>query len=306
MDFSVTILGANSAVPAHDRNQTCQVVTVGNELYLVDCGESTQIQLRKYKVRFSKINNIFISHLHGDHYLGLMGVISTFHLNRRKVPLTIFGPKGLDEIIVTHLKHANTKLAYPLKFVPTDPDQKTLLVDDKTHQVYSFPLKHRLPCTGFYFIEKPKPRNLIKEKLQEQKLSLESIETLKSGKDYLDDQGNVLYALEEYTYPPAPLRKYAFCSDTIYDPELVPFIQGVDLLYHEATFMNEEAVRAKETFHSTAAQAGAIARDGGVKKLLLGHYSTRYSELTPLLLEAQAAFPNSFLSVEGETYCVGE
>ncbi|MDN3670996.1 ribonuclease Z [Echinicola jeungdonensis] len=306
MDFSVTILGANSAVPAHGRNQTCQVVTLGNQLYLVDCGESTQIQLRKYKVKFSKINNIFISHLHGDHYLGLMGVISTFHLNRRKDPLTIFGPKGLDEIIIAHLKHGNTKLNYPLKFIPTDPDKKSLLVDDNTHQVYSFPLKHRLPCTGFYFIEKPKPRNLVKEKLKDQKLSLEAIETLKSGKDFLDEEGNVLYPVEEFTYPPAPLRKYAFCSDTIYDPELVPFIKGVDLLYHEATFMNDEAVRARETFHSTAAQAGAIARAGKVKKLLLGHYSTRYSDLSPLLLEAQDIFPNSFLSVEGESYCVSE
>lgn len=303
MEFSVTILGSNSAVPAHDRNQTSQVVTIGNDLLMVDCGEATQIQIQRHKIKAHKINQIFISHLHGDHYLGLMGVISTFHLNKRQSPLTIFGPRGLDEIIITQLRYGNTKLNYPIRFVPTDPELPQLLVDAKRYKVSSFPLKHRLPCTGFLIEEKPGPRNLIKEKIQEHALSIQAINTLKSGKDFIDENGCHL-SVEAFTHAPAPLRKYAFCSDTIFDPGLIRYIRDVDVLYHEATFMETEAARATETFHSTAKQAATIALEGKVKKLLLGHYSTRYIELAPLLMEAEAVFTNSELSMEGQTYYI--
>ncbi|AWW28984.1 ribonuclease Z [Echinicola strongylocentroti] len=301
MEFSVTILGSNSAVPAHNRNQTSQIVTLGSKLLMVDCGEATQIQLQRYKIRSFKIDHIFISHLHGDHYLGLMGVISTFHLNKRKTPLTIYGPRGLDEIITTQLKYGNTKLNYPLHFVRTDPDEKQLLVDTKKFMVYSFPLKHRLPCTGFLIVEKPGLRHLIKEKLQEQPLSIPAINVLKHGKDFMDKDGNV-FTVEEFTSPPDPIRKYAFCSDTIFDETLVTYLKEADLLYHESTFMESECERAAETYHCTASQAATIAKKANVKQLLLGHYSTRYVELEPLLEEASSVFDRCQLSIEGETY----
>jgi ribonuclease Z len=305
LEFDVTVLGANSAIPAHGRNQTAQLVRLGHTYMLIDCGEGTQLQLRKFKLKFSKIDFIFISHLHGDHYLGLMGLISSFHLNKRDRLLTIFGPSGLDEIITVNLKHSNTKLNYPLRFVATDPNEQQLILEEKTFKVFSFPLQHRLPCTGFLIQEKPGLRNLIKEKLIQDKLPIQAILTLRSGKDFQDESGKTIYSLSEYTFPLKPLRSYAFCSDTIFDPGLVAYIKGVDLLYHEATFGDDEQVRAKETFHSTAAQAGEIARLGDVKKLLLGHYSTRYSDLTPILEQAKTNFPQSMLSVEGETYAVG-
>ena len=302
MDFEVTILGSGAASPAHGRNQTCQVVALGNSYFLVDCGESAQIQLKKHRIKLSKIDFIFISHLHGDHYLGLMGLISTMHLSKREKLLTIFGPKGLDEIITIQLKYSHLKLHYPIKFVPTTLKGKNLLLDLKYIQVYSFPLKHRIPCTGFSFEEKPRLRNLVKEKVHFAKLEIEAILTLRNGMDYLDKDGNVKYSAAEYTHPPAPLRKYAFCSDTVYDEDIISYVRDTSLLYHEATFMNLDEIRARETCHSTAAQAAAIAKSAGAKQLLLGHYSSRYVELQPLLEEARAVFEPSLLSEEGSTY----
>lgn len=277
---------------------------MGNSHFLVDCGESTQIQMKKYRVKSSKINHIFISHLHGDHYLGLMGLISTMHLSWREKPLTIFGPRGLDEIITVHLKHSNLKLHFPIRFVPTNPDGKNLLLEEKYVKVFSFPLKHRIPCTGFSFEEKPRLRNMVKEKVLDAKPGIDAILTLRTGKDFLDENGNVIYRAEEYTHPPAPLRKYAFCSDTVYDETIVSYIPDTTVLYHEATFMNIDETRARETCHSTAAQAAAIARSAQVKKLLLGHFSTRYSDLEPLLLEARSVFPESYIGEEGQTYWI--
>jgi ribonuclease Z len=303
LDFSVTILGSNSAAPAHDRNQTSQLVTIGRVSVLVDCGEGTQIQFRKFGVKTSRIEYILISHLHGDHYLGLMGILSTFHLNKRTKALTIFGPHGLDEIITVQLKHGNIKLNYPINFVALGGNESLQLIDHKYFEVYCFPTKHRIPCNGFYFREKPKQRNLVKSKLQERKISLEAINTLKAGRDFRDpDTGEVLYSLEDYTYPPDPPRSYAYSADTIYDPGLVEHFQDVDLLYHESTFMETEAARATETFHCTAKQAASIAKQANAKKLLLGHFSIRYKELDALLLEAQEVFPNAELSIEGKTH----
>jgi ribonuclease Z len=295
-------LGSGAASPSRGRNQTSQVVTSGNNCFLVDCGEAAQIQLKKYKIKLSRIDHIFISHLHGDHYLGLMGLISTMHLARRERLLTIFGPRGLDEIITVQLKHSHLKLHYPIKFVSTSQDGKRLLLDDKYLNIYSFPLKHRIPCTGFSFEEKPRMRNLIKEKIQSNKLGVDAILSLRNGLDYVNDEGNVTYRVEEYTYPPALPRKYAFCSDTLYDEDIIPYIRDSSLLYHEATFMNRDEIRAAETCHSTTAQAATIARSAGAKQLLLGHYSSRYVDLYPLLEEAKAIFEPSILSEEGATY----
>jgi len=305
LDFSVTILGSNSAAPAHDRNQTSQLVNIGKSAILVDCGEGTQVQFRKFGIKTAKLDYILISHLHGDHYLGLMGVISTFHLNKRIRPLTIFGPKGLDEIITVQLKYGNLRLNYPLHFVHTDPLKKSLIIEEKLFEVYSFPTKHRITCTGFLIKEKPKPRNLVKEELLKHNLEIEAINMLKSGKDFKDPISNrVIYSLDQFTYPPPPERAYAYSADTIYDRELIGYFAGADLLYHESTFMENEAERAKETFHSTASQAATIAKEARVKKLLLGHFSIRYKELDAMLLEAQEIFPDTELSIEGKTFFV--
>lgn len=304
MEFEVTILGSNSAIPAHGRNQTSQLVQVGGSFLLLDCGEGTQIQLRKFKLKFSRIDFIFISHLHGDHFYGLMGLISSFHLVKRERLLTIFGPRGLDEIITVQLKHSNTNLGFPLRFVSTQPEREELILEEKNFRVRTFPLSHRISCTGFLIEEKQGLRNLVKEKLQHQKLSLEAINTLRSGKDFLDAEGKILYEVSEFTHPQKPVRKYAYCSDTIYDPSLVQFIQGADLLYHESTFDDMEAKRASATFHSTARQAAMIAKAADVKKLLLGHYSSRYKNLSILLDQAKEEFPESDLSEEGITYVI--
>jgi ribonuclease Z len=305
LEFEVTILGSNSAIPAHGRNQTAQLVNVGLTSMLIDCGEGTQIQLRRFKLKYSRIENIFISHLHGDHYFGLMGMISTFHLHKRAKLLTIFGPQGLDDIITTQLKYSNTRLNFPLRFIQTNASEKELILEEKNYKVFSIPLKHRLPCTGFLIQEKPGLLRMKKEMLLEHKISVEAINVLRKGMDFINEKEGIRYLVKDFTLPPKPLRSYAFCSDTIYDPvDLVTNIQGVSTIYHESTFGEDEVLRAKETFHSTAAQAADIAKKAGAKKLLLGHFSTRYIDLDPLLMQAKSNFKNSFLSEEGITYSI--
>lgn len=300
-EFEVTILGNTSSIPVHGRNHTAQVIRFGQECLLLDCGEGTQIQMRKFKVKSSKISHIFISHLHGDHYLGLMGILSSYNLSKRTKALTIFGPKGLDEIITTQFRWSNTRLSYPLHFVETNSDGLNLLLDHPRFTVHSFPLTHRLPTTGFLIREKEGLRNLLKEKLQEKKIPLAAIQNLRTGKDFLDEKGN-LYSLKDYTHPLPPLRSYAFCSDTCFEPKLANYIDSPTLLYHESTFMELDAERAKVTFHSTAKQAAEIANLLKAKTLLLGHFSSRYIDLEEMLNEAKTVFTQSELSVEGITY----
>jgi ribonuclease Z len=285
----------------HGRNHTAQVIRFGQEFFLLDCGEGTQIQLRKYKVKASKISSIFISHLHGDHYLGLVGLLSSYHLSKRTEVLRIFGPRGLNEIITTHFRWSQTRLNYPLEFTETTTEGKITLFDHPQFTISSFPLQHRIPTTGFIIQEKVGLRSLIKEKLQESVLPLKAIQQLRLGQDYVASDG-INYFAKDYCYPLASLRSYAFCSDTTFNPSLAPYFEGVDLLYHEATFMEADGHRAAETFHCTASQAGQLAQLAGVKKLLLGHFSSRYPDLSDLLAEAQTVFPNSILSEEGITY----
>ncbi len=285
------------------RNHTAQVIRFGQEFFLLDCGEGTQIQLRKYKVKASKISSIFISHLHGDHYLGLIGLLSSFHLSKRTEVLRIFGPRGLNEIITTHFRWSQTRLNYPLEFTETTTVGKFTLIDHPQFTVSSFPLQHRIPTTGFIIQEKEGLRSLIKEKLEKSALPLEAIQRLRLGHDYLASDGTHYHA-KDYCHPSALLRSYAFCSDTTFDPSLIPYFEGVDLLYHEATFMEADSHRAAETFHCTAKQAGLLAQHAGVKKLLLGHFSSRYPDLNDLLAEAQTIFPNSLLSEEGICYSI--
>ena len=300
-EFEVTVLGNTSSTPVHGRHPTSQVVRFAQELFLIDCGEGTQMQLKKFKVKSSKISHIFISHLHGDHYLGLVGLLSSFNLNNRKKPLTIFGPKGLDEIITTQFRWSNTSLCYPLTFVQTQTDGLHTLFESEYLSISSFPMKHRLATTGFLLKEKKRLRNLIKEKIEQINLPLEGIKKFRNGEDFIDSNGNK-YSVNDFAYPQEPLRSFAFCSDTCYDPSLKKYIKDIGLLYHESTFMEAEKDRAELTQHSTARQAGQIASLCKAKKLLLGHYSSRYYELHALWAEAKAVFENSELSVEGETY----
>ncbi|MEB2780582.1 ribonuclease Z [Algoriphagus sp. C2-6-M1] len=302
-DFEVTILGNTSSIPVHGRHHTAQVVRFGQDFLLIDCGEAMQLQAHAFKIKVSKINRIFISHLHGDHYLGLVGLLSSYNLGKRTTPLTIFGPKGLDEIITTNFRFSNTKLHYPLNFVETKDDGLYLILEDSLYDVFSFPLKHRLPTTGFLIREKAGLRSMIKEKLQQAPIPFAAIQALRSGENFRDDQGN-LFKVKDYTYPLPPLRTYGYCSDTVFNPDLKHYLKNVDLLYHESTFMEDNKERAAMTFHSTAMQAAEVAKVSKVKKLLLGHFSSRYVHLEPLLDEAKSVFPASILSEEGQTYAI--
>lgn len=305
MNFQIKILGSNSASPAHNRNQTSQLLTIGSDHFLIDCGEGTQIQLIRYKTRFHKISHVFISHLHGDHYLGLMGLLLTMHLQRRSQELFLFGPQGLDEIITTQLRHSHTILNYKLHFTPLKPDGFNLIYENKALTVHSFPLVHRIACTGFLFKEKPKQRRMNKDKILPE-MSGDDISLLKQGKDVYDASGAVKWHSLHYTLPPRRSRSFAYCSDTKYAPELLQYIKNADLLYHEATFSKKHEQRATETFHSTAEQAALMAKEANVGTLLLGHYSVRYKDLSPLLSEAKSIFFNSRLAIEGENIEVEE
>lgn len=298
MTFILKILGSNSAAPAHNRHQTSQLLNVQNQLYLIDCGEGTQNQLRRFKARISKIHHIFISHLHGDHYLGLLGLILSMHLQGRVKDLHLYAPAALAEIIVIQLKHSRTILNYKIIFNSIDPDHMQIIYENNDLTVETIPLLHRISCTGFLFREKPKLRRINKKKLPTD-FPLTHILALKKGEDIFDENGAILYRNRELTLPPKRSRSYAYCSDTIYNEDMVDQIKDVDLLYHESTFLDDQRERARETYHSTALQAGIIARKAKVNMLVLGHYSIRYKELEPLLKEAKEEFLNTILAIEG-------
>jgi ribonuclease Z len=298
MIFDVTILGCGAATPTSRHHPTSQVVNVHDKLFMVDCGEGTQMQLRKYKIRFQRINHIFISHLHGDHYLGLVGLISSLHLLGRINPLHIYGPPELKELIDLSLRVSDTYLNFPLEFRATQFKEKELIFEDKTLEVHSFPLKHRIDCCGFFFQEKPRGAKITKSMVSSLKLIPSEIIQLKKWNDVTRETGEVLVAARICEVPPAP-RAYAFCSDTMYFEALAESISNVNLLYHESTFLDSERVRAKETFHSTAGQAAQMALKSNAQQLLLGHFSSRYSNDEDFLLEAQPIFSNCVLATEG-------
>ena len=302
-DFQVTILGSNSAIFNHGRHPTAQVVTINNIHFLVDCGEGTQERLHENKIKWFKIDYIFISHLHGDHYYGLIGLLTTFNLLKRKNKLVVFGPKELKKIIELQLKTANTKLNYELKFEFTKDDEKKLLLDLPECMVYSVPLKHKLPTTGFLFTEKKELRQLNLDKLKKYSIAKTDFKLLKQGFDVQDKTGKIVKN-STVTTKGKPQRSYAFCSDTMYHLPLVKTIKNVDILYHEATFLHEDLQRAVETTHSTAKQAGQIAKKINAKKLLLGHFSSRYIDLSVLEDEAKTVFENVELAIEGKVFKV--
>lgn len=305
MSFALKILGSNSAAPAHNRHQTSQLLMIQNHVFLIDCGEGTQMQLSKYKVKFHRINHIFISHLHGDHYLGLMGLISTLHLQGRSADLHIYAPSGLAAIITLQLKYSETILNYKIKFRKLNTATKEVIFENEVLTIETIPLNHRISCSGFLFREKPKKRRIIKEKMPPN-LSLQHIISLKNGADIYDEKGQLLYSNEVLTLPPKKSRAYAYCSDTKYEEQIVAQIYGVDLLYHESTFLSDREDRAAQTYHSTARQAATIAIKAHVGQLLLGHYSIRYKELQPILDEAKQVFDNAKLAIEGEVIEIPE
>ncbi len=300
--FGVTILGNNSAVPAYDRHPTAQVVTLNDQLFLIDCGEGTQMQISRYRIRRSKIHHIFISHLHGDHYFGLIGLITSMGLLGREQELHIYGPPELEGIIQLQLKVADTRLPFPLHFHPLT--EEGLLTESPRFSVECFSTKHRIPCWGFVIREKRKPRKIDKEKLLRYEIPAAYYEQLKSGADYETKDGNII-PNEAVTIPNKAPRSYGFCADTKYDEGIIEKVKGVSVLYHETTYLKDLTERAENRFHSTTVQAAMIAQKAGVEKLLIGHFSSKYETLDAFRTEAREVFENTELAIEGVTYKIG-
>ncbi len=298
MQFSVVILGCGSAAPTLGRRPSSQVINIRSHHFLVDCGEGTQIQLRKYKIKFQKINQIFISHLHGDHVFGLIGLLSTYHLLGRTKSLEIFGPLGIKEFITTQLRLSEAYLNYELVFTELKLTEKTLIHENTVVKVYAFPLKHRILCHGFMFEEKPTERRLQMAQLKKHKVSIAYANSIKSGKDVTNEEGQLIKN-ELLSKDPPPTRSYAYCSDTIYHEPIADYVKNVNLLYHESTFLENLRDRAEKTFHSTALDAAKIAKLSGAGQLLIGHYSARYLNSEPLLNEAKGLFVNTLAAEDG-------
>ena len=301
MSLRLTILGTSSALPTSDRSPTAHVLNVHERLFLIDCGEGTQMQMRRYHIRFSKINHIFISHLHGDHFFGLYPLLSTYNLMGRKAPLNIYAPAPIVELLDRHLADFDINLAYELIIHPLSGRSMKLILSDKHAEVFSFPLRHRVKTFGFLFREKLAERNIIKSKIREHSLTIAEISSLKKGKDIVRANGELI-PCEEVTLPPPAKASFAFCSDTGYFPKLASFVAGAGLLYHEATFGGEHDALARQTGHSTASHAAMVAREAGVQRLLLGHFSARYKSPGPLEEEARKIFPATEAAIEGQTY----
>lgn len=301
MKFEVTILGSSSATPVYHRNPTAQLLNCNEKHYLIDCGEGTQQQLIKFGLKSAKIDHIFISHLHGDHYFGLIGLLSSLHLNGRIKPMHIFGPAPLKEILDIQFKYSDTVLKYELIYHIIFADQSTIIFENNDLTVETIVLNHRIPCTGFKFTEKKRLRKLLKDKLTKENIPIEYFPLLKRGVDLTLPNGDILLNAD-YTTDSATPKAYAYCSDTLLDERYFDTIKDCDTLYHEATFLHEMLDRANETHHTTALQAGLIAKKVGAKKLIIGHYSSRYKTLIELLTEAKTVFNDTQLAIEGNTY----
>ncbi len=299
------ILGSNSATPTRDRHPTAQILRIGSSKIMIDCGEGTQNQLLKYGLRHTGITHICISHLHGDHYFGLIGLLSSMSLSGRKDTLYLIGPPALNEIINLQITHGGISLNFSIDFIATNPNQPSFVTQTNLFSIESFPLKHRIHCTGFLIKELPKELHINLEAIQFYKVPVSLLNDLKKGADFITENGETI-ANHLLTTPAHPSYSYAFCSDTIYDPEIVHYIKNVDLLYHEATFMKNLEERAQLYYHSTAEQAGKIAQQANVKKLIIGHFSSRYDNLEMLLKEAQEVFENTVLAIEGNMTTIGE
>jgi ribonuclease Z len=299
--LKLTILGCYAATPRTLTNPTSQVLEIKNRLFLIDCGEGTQVQLRKNKIKFSKINHIFISHLHGDHFFGLIGTISTFALLGRTTDLHIYGPKGVKEIITLQLRLSNSWTTYDLFFHELESNESEVIFEDNKVVVKTIPLKHRVYTNGFLFQEKPGERKLNVDAVQQYNIHTAYYQKIKNGGDITLDDGTVIKN-EKLSFDPIPPMSYAFCSDTVYHEAIIPIIKNVDVLYHESTFLESEAALAGKTLHSTAKEAAAIALKANAKQLVLGHYSTRYDGLERFKEEAATIFPNVLLGNDGVSF----
>lgn len=299
--FELHILGCGSALPTTRHFATSQVVNLRDKLFMIDCGEGAQMQLRKSRLKFSRLNHIFISHLHGDHCFGLLGLISTFGLLGRTAELHIHSPKGLEALFAPLLSFFCNGLGYRVLFHEFETKAPELIYEDRSVTVTTIPLKHRIPCCGFLFEEKARPNHIIREMVDFYKVPVYELNRIKNGADYVTPEGEVI-ANARLTRPAEPPRKYAYCSDTIFRPSIAEQIKGVDLLFHEATFVQADQARAKETYHTTAAQAARIACEAEAKKLVIGHFSARYEDEAVLLKEAREVFPETILAKE--TLCI--
>lgn len=299
--MKLTILGCHSATPRASAHPTSQVLEVKGHLFLIDCGEGTQVQLRRYKVKFSRIRHVFISHLHGDHFFGLVGLISTFRLLGREAELNIYGPKGIKEAITLQLKLGKSWTNYPLYFHELDSNVPQLIYEDDSLSVTTIPLDHRVYTNGFLFQEKPGDRKLNINAARKANIDLSYYNKIKQGFDVTNKDGKTI-PNKEITFDPDPPKSYAFCSDTAYYPEIVPQIEKVTALYHEATFLEAHYHLCEPTKHSTAKEAGVIAKKAQVGTLILGHYSGRYGDLELFRKEAQEVFENVELAEDGKVF----
>jgi len=298
MKFEVTVLGTNAAIPAYERNLSAQIVNVHDRIYLVDCGEGTQFQFNKYEIRRSKIHQIFISHLHGDHIYGLPGIITSYSLLGRDKPLEIFAPPGLEDWINLTLKYSHAHLSFELKFHVLDCQNTALIFENESMEVFTIPLKHRVPTCGFLFKEKQQSRKIIPEQIEKYQIPFRDIKKIKDGTDFITSSGEIISGNLLTVAAPIP-RAYAYCSDTAYTETILPIIQGVDLIYHEATYLSYHEDQAQFSLHSTASEAAIIAKLANAKQLLIGHFSSRYRDIQALQEEAAMIFPNTLLAKEG-------
>jgi ribonuclease Z len=302
--MKVTVLGSSSALPTSERFPSAHVLNAHERLFLIDCGEGTQMQLRRNRIRFSKINHIFISHLHGDHVFGLYGLLSTFSLMGRVAPVHLYAPENYERLLRAHLADFDIHLNYEIDFIPLSGKDPVRILDDKYLTVTSFPLQHRVPAFGFLFAEKQHDSNIIKESIDKYGIPTVRIPAIKKGEDFLTKDG-VLVKNRDITIPGPPSLSYAYCSDTKYFKRLASFVMGVDLLYHEATFDMSLEELAKTTGHSTTIDAAKVASEAGAGSLMIGHFSARYKEISPLVEEARKIFPLTFPAIDGHTYEVG-
>ncbi|MFP4525757.1 MAG: ribonuclease Z [Bacteroidales bacterium] len=303
MKFELTILGSSSALPTSQRNLTAHMLNVYERFFLIDCGEGTQLQIRKNKLRLSKINHIFISHNHGDHIYGLFGLLSSFNLLGRTNDLNIYAHKELRKGIKYIIRNYESQFSYKIQFHELNPNTKEKIFEDKNIEVYAFPLLHKIPTSGFLFVEKPRLPNIKKEYVQKYNIPIRDIRNIKEGGSYVTKEG-IEISHQELTYPPYKPRSYAYCTDTAYNRDILPIIKNVDLLYHEATFNEEHAELAGETFHSTAKQAATIAKEAEAKSLIIGHFSSRYKKTDQHLAEAKSIFKNTITAYDGLYFSV--
>ena len=303
MNNTVTILGCGSALPTREHFPSAQILELRDKQFMIDCGEGAQIRLRQYGVKTNRLNHIFISHLHGDHWFGLIGMLSSFGMLKRTADLHIHAHPDLEKMLKPMLDYCCADMPYRICFEPINPNAHQLIYEDRSTLVYSLPLKHRVPCCGFLFQEKERERHILREMIDAYEIPLHQIAKIKQGADYTLPDGRIIEN-SRLTTPPTPAVSYAYCSDTAYSEKLIPWLEGVDCLYHEATYDDSMLPRSKETMHSTARQAADIAKKAQVGQLIIGHYSARHSDKTVLLKEAQEVFANTVLAKDGACYTI--